>query len=102
MGLKYSSDESDTNSNIYESGRKTVTTSEIEASVGGSPADGRQFVRITNVGTETVYFGPSGLTTSDMDFLKRRQSVEIAATPELQVVLKTASGSSDVIIQEIG
>ncbi len=102
MGIKYNGDESDTNSGIYLSGRKTVTTGGIEASVGGSAADGRQFVKITNTSSTKVYFGPSGLSTSDMDVLKKNQSVEIAATPELEVTLKTASGTSDVIIQEIG
>lgn len=102
MGLKYSSDYSDTNASIYLSGRITVTAVGVSAQVGVSAADGRQFVNIYNDGNQTIYFGPSGLATTDMEPLKKKQRVEIAATDMLDIVLKTASGTSDVIIQEIG
>jgi hypothetical protein len=102
MGIKYNANESDTNSDLYESGRKTVNTAGVVAAVSTQAADGRQFVRIYNDGPQIVYFGPSGLATTDMEPLRRRQSVEIAATPDVEVVLKTDSGTSDVIIQEIG
>jgi hypothetical protein len=102
MGLKYSADYSDTNDAVYLSGRVTVTAVGVEAKVGASPADGRQFVTIYNDGTQTVFFGPSGLATTEMEPLKKKQRVEIAATDLLTITLKTASGTSEVIIQEIG
>lgn len=102
MGMKYNSNESDTNSNIYLSGSVTATTAGVSASVNGTPEDGRQFVRIYNDSNKVIYFGPAGLATSEMEPLRRRQSVEIAATPDIEVVVKTASGTGNVIIQEIG
>lgn len=102
MGIKYNSNESDTNSDLYESARKTVNTTGVVAAVSSQAADGRQFVRIYNDGSQVIYFGPSGLATSDMEPLRKRQSVEIAATTDVEVVLKTSSGTSEVIIQEIG
>lgn len=102
MGLKYNGDLDDTNSNLYESGRVTVTTTGVSASVSGTPEENRQFVRINNVGNQTIYFGPSGLATSDMEPLLKKQTVEIAATSGIDVILKTDSGTVEVIVQEIG
>lgn len=102
MGLKYSADLSDTNASVYLSGRVTVDTTGVEAKVGVTAETERQFVRVYNDGAETVYFGPSGLATTDMEPLKKKQWMELAATSDLNITLKTASGTSDVIIQEIG
>lgn len=101
MGVNLSSNYSDTNDSVYVSGRITVTTSDTEAKVGASREAERQFVRIYNDGNKTVYFGPGGQSTTDMEPLKKRQYVEIAVA-DLGVFLKTDSGTSDVIIQEIG
>ena len=101
-GLKYDSDLSDTNSNVYLSGTVTVTVSGVEAKVGSTSEENRQFVRIYNKGNQTVYFGPSGLNFDDMEPLFKKQSVEIAATNLIEVFLKTETGTSDVIVQEIG
>lgn len=102
MGLKYDPELSDTNSSKYLSGRVNVNTTGVEAKVGATPSSDRQFVSIYNDGSETIYFGPDGLTTVDMEPLRKKQRVEIAATDALTIMLKTASGTSDVIIQEIG
>ena len=102
MGVKYNSNESDTNSDLYLSARKTVTTTGINAAVGSQAADGRQFVTIYNDSNKTIFFGPSTLATSEMEPLRRRQRVEIAASTDIEVVLKTESGTAEVIIQEIG
>lgn len=101
MPINRSSDLSDTNSSVYVSGSVTVTTSQTEAKVGASRESDRQFVRIYNDGNDIIYFGPSGVTTSTGEPLNKRQHVEIAIT-DIGVYMICATGTVDVIVQEIG
>jgi len=89
----------------YVSTRTTIgNSSETEAKVGANTLEGRETLTITNVGNKTVYFGPSGFSSSDAtdgEPLHRRQSVTIQAGSELNVfLLCDGSDSTDVIIQE--
>jgi len=102
MGLEYSGELSDTNGSVYLSGPQNVSTTETEAMVGGSAEPSRQFVRIHNKGSQTVYFGPTGVTSLTGEPLKKNQSVEIAARDSIGVFLVTDSGTATVIVQEIG
>lgn len=102
MAIKYNPNYSDTNESVYLSGTVTVNTTGVEAKVEATAAEGRQFVSIYNKGNSTIYFGPSELSTSDMEPLLKKQRVEIAASSGIIVILKTDSGTSDVVIQEIG
>lgn len=102
MAIQVAGDFDDTNNTVYLSGRKTVNTTGISARVGISNDENRQFVRIYNDSSSTVYFGPSGLSTTDMEPLLKKQAVEIAVRSEIDVIIKTSSGTADVIIQEIG
>ena len=101
MAINESSNFSDTNESTYVSGSVTVGTSEVEAKVGGSRDSLRQFVTIYNGGNATIYFGPSGITTSTGEPLEKKQKVEIAVS-DIGVFMITAAGTSDVIVQEIG
>ena len=101
MGVNESSNYSDTNESTYLSGPQTVLTTEVEAKVGATRVTGRQFVRIYNDGTNTIWFGPTGLSTTTGEPLFKKQSVEVAAA-DLGVFMITDSGTVSVIIQEIG
>ena len=101
MAINLSSDTSDTNSTVYLSGPQTVTTSEVEAKVGGSREVNRQTLSIYNDGSSTIYFGPTGVTSSTGEPLLKKQRVEIPVS-DIGVYMITASGSSTVIIQELG
>jgi hypothetical protein len=86
----------------YVAGVVSVSTSQVEAKVGGSPLTGREVLRIFNNSNTTIYFGPSGLTASTGEPIYKNQWVEIKAKDSLSVYLLTASGTaSDVRIQEM-
>ena len=92
----------DVANNSYVTGSISVGTSEIEAKVGGSRLSERKAVRIFNNTSTIVYFGPTGLTSSIGEPIRRRQSVTVSAGPDLGVFLITASGTAgDIRIQEI-
>lgn len=101
MGVNENSNYSDTNESVYLSGAVTVGVTETEAKVGASRDSARQFVRIYNDGTATLFFGPTGVTTTSGEPLLKKQSVELAAA-DLGVFMIVASGTVNVIVQEIG
>ena|SRR5690606_4081423 len=101
MGITFNPQSSDVNDNAYLSGTVTVGTSAVEAKVGGSALAEREMVRIHNISNSTVYFGPSGVTTSSGEPLYKNQWVSLPAGPNNPVYLIRASGSSDVIVQEM-
>jgi hypothetical protein len=83
----------------YVSGAVTVTTSAIEAKVGGSRQTGREVLYIENTSSVTIYYGPSGVTTSTGARLFKDQSVFLPVG-NMAVYLIAASGSNAVIVQE--
>lgn len=86
----------------YVAGPISVTTSQIEAKVGASRLTGREVLRIFNNSSTTIYFGPSGLTSSTGEPLYKQQWVELKVKDTLGIYLLTASGTaSDVRIQEM-
>jgi hypothetical protein len=100
MGISLSSEYSDVNNDSYLSGLIVVTTSQVEAKVGASRLSGRETLRIYNKGS-TIYFGPSGVTTSTGEPLMKNQWVNIPAGENIEVFMITTSGSVNVIVQEM-
>lgn len=84
----------------YIQGSVTVTTSEIEAKVGGSRLAGRQMLRIYNGSNAVVYFGPTGVTTATGEPIEKKQWINIPASDALALFLIAASGSNAVIVSE--
>jgi hypothetical protein len=84
----------------FVQGVVTVTGTEIEAKVGGSRKDGRQMLRIFNKSSVTIYFGPTGVTTTTGEPLLKGQGITIPANDSCAVFLIAASGSNDVIVSE--
>lgn len=101
MTIEYSGEFDDTNSDLFSQDSITVNTSQTEAIVSGTDIYEREFVRIYNNGPQTVYIGPSGVTSSTGEPLRRRQWIEYALRGQ-SIFMITASGSSTVIVTDIG
>lgn len=84
----------------YVQGTVSVTTSQIEAKVGGSRLDKRQILRIYNSSNNTIYFGPSGVTTSTGEPIEKNNWVNIPAGDQIAVFLIAATGTNSVIVSE--
>jgi len=94
----------DTRNADYKSIVVSVSTTEIEAKVGGSRLFDRQGVWLYNDSSNTVYIGPTGVTASGSTKgfpLAKSQSAFIEAPDSVAVFLIASSGSHSVIVQEI-
>jgi hypothetical protein len=101
MSISYSSEFSDVLSDGYVAASISVSTTEVEAKVGASALAGRETLRIYNNSNRTVYFGPSGVTSSTGEPILKKQWVNIPVGDSISVYLITDSGTaSDVRIQE--
>lgn len=81
-----------------------MTTSEILLAVGSSNLVNRQELVVFNDGLQTIYVGPSGVTSSGTNKGLPIEPAETFNPPSgdgLEFYAVTASGSSDVIIQEL-
>jgi hypothetical protein len=86
----------------YVSGVVSVSTSQIVAKVGASNLAGREVLRIFNNSSTTIYFGPSGVTSTTGEPLFKNQWVEIKVKDTISIYLVTASGTAtDVRVQEM-
>lgn len=101
--MGYNSQISDVNNRDYIAGAITATTSATEAKVGVSRLVGREMVRIFNNSTSvTIYFGPSGVTTSTGEPLNPGEGVSIPAGDQIGVFFLTSAGTADIRVQEMG
>ena len=102
MGFSEDTSEfSDVLEDVILQGVVTITTTQTELKVGGSVDPDREVVRIVNKTDATVYVGPSGVTTTTGEPLRKRQSMELPiGTQSLFAIV--ASGTADVIVWELG
>lgn len=85
----------------YVAGVVSVSTTQEEAKVGSTRLKNRENLRIFNNSNTTIYFGPSGVTSSTGEPIFKNQWVNIPIG-DIPVFLITASGTaSDVRIQEM-
>lgn len=98
-GINYSPDRADVNESSYISGPLSVTTSQVEAKVGGSRLAFRQILSIYNGGNKTIYFGPSGVTSANGIPVFANQAVNIPIG-DIGVFVIASSGTQAVVIQE--
>jgi hypothetical protein len=84
----------------YLTGAVTVSTSAIEAKVGVSSLTERKMLLINNTSNATVFYGPSGVTTTTGAPLAKGALLVMPFGPDNHVYLIRASGSGDVIVQE--
>ena len=102
MGISHNPDKSDVNNTDYLSGSVAVSTTQIEAKVGGAPLDKRQGITITNKGPNTLYYGPTGVTAATGDPLVKNQFVSIPAGDCISIFMICDTGqSATAIVQEI-
>lgn len=99
--ISYDPDRADVDNSGYLSGSLSVTTTQVEAKVGASPLVSRQEVIVFNIGPQTIYYGPSGVSSSTGIPLLKNQFVSLALGPNISIFLLTSSSTSTVIVQEL-
>ena len=99
MGLSSDGQYDDVLGEGYIAGAINVSTIQIEAKVGASRLAGREYVRVFNNSAGTIYFGPSGVTTSSGEPLYKSQWVSIPLG-DVGIYLIAASSLTDIRIQE--
>jgi hypothetical protein len=101
MAISYTGEYSDVLQDGYVTTALTVSDTQIEAKVGSSPLENRELITVTNRGPGSIYYGPSGVTPSTGEELKKDQTVAIPLGAPLSLFLiKEAGPTSTVIVQE--
>lgn len=85
-------------STSYVQGTVTVGTSQVEAKVGGSRLSNRQHLLIFNGSSNTIYIGPTGVTTSMRPLFKSQQYD--CDDCNLAVYMIAGSAGNSVIVEE--
>jgi hypothetical protein len=97
---EFSGEFNDVLSDGYAQGIVTVGTTQVLAKVGASPLSGRENLRIYNKSNKTVYFGPTGVTTSTGEPIEKKQWINIPAGEAIGVYLITTEANQEVIVSE--
>jgi hypothetical protein len=92
----------DVDNSSYVAGSATITTSASELKVGASRLTARQTLMVQNTGSNTIYIGPSGVTTLTGIPLMKNQFISMPVGDSIAVFAITASSTSTVVIQEVG
>lgn len=102
MGIgENNSEYSDVLEDVLLQGVVTVGTTQTELKVGGSVESEREVVRVYNKSNDTIYVGPSGVTTTTGEPLKKNGYMEMPiGTQSIYAIV--ASGTADVIVWEMG
>lgn len=98
-GLNNTGEYSDVLQDGYVSGALTVTTTEIEAKVGGARLALREAITITNQGPGSIWYGPTGVTPSTGEELKKDQTVSLPLG-DIGIFLIKDVSSATAIVQE--
>jgi hypothetical protein len=76
------------------------SASAVQAKVGASPLADRKLLVITNLGNKTVFYGGSGVTSSNGQVLLKTQTVSIPCSEAVLVFLIAERGTQDVRVAE--
>lgn len=104
MGFGSTGSFSDVADIAYLSTVITVSTSQVQAKVSSTNLANRQELIIFNDSLNTIYYGPSGVTTSGATKgipINAGGFVNLPFGFDIAVFLIAASGSNNVIIQEL-
>lgn len=102
MPISLSPSYSEVDESNYLAGTVSVTNSQIEAKVGGSRLSGRQSLMLFNASSNTIYFGPSGLSTTTGVPLFPNQFAQLSMGDSFGVYLIAAtSGPFTVVVHEV-
>lgn len=99
----FNTDRNDVVESGYVGGVVTVGTSQVEAKVGGARVATRQIVILFNDSSNTIYYGPTGVTTSGSSKGIPLEKSQWVALPigDQGLFLIAGSASNNVIVQEI-
>ena len=84
----------------FQDAAKSVTTAEILAAVGASNLTDRRSLIIFNNGSQTVYYGTTGVTSNNGVPIERGEVVTLLVGDTIDIFIATGAGSADVVIQE--
>jgi len=102
VGISYDPELADVDNNGYVSAAVSVSTTQVEAKAGATNLAGREGITITNKGPNRVYYGPSGVTSANGDYLEKNQFASLPLGEYVTVYLICATGqSATVIVQEL-
>ena len=79
----------------------SISTTQTQVKVGASNLAGRKSVIMYNSGLNTVYFGPSGVTTSTGIPILSKQMISLNAGDANNIYLITSTSTSTVVVQEL-
>lgn len=100
MALSFNPDLSDV-VQAYTATRLTISTSATEAKVGVTRNPSRQLAVLYNDGTDTIYYGPTGVTASGGFGLPLAPGQAISlALGDVGIYCIVAAGTQPLIIQE--
>lgn len=99
MGLSADGQYDDVLGDGYVAGVISVSTTQVEAKVGASRLQRREYVRIFNNSSGTIFFGPSGVTVSTGEPLFKNQWVSIPMG-DIAVFVIAATSLTDIRVQE--
>lgn len=101
MPLNTNPDRIDVTEDGYTTGSVAVSTSQVEAKVGGSRLLSRQSIILYNKGSDSVYYGPSGVTASTGARLFPFQKVKLMLGDIGVYLICDTGDSANVIVQEL-
>lgn len=102
-GVTVNPDFADVLEDGYVSAVITVGTSQVEAKVGASRQSGRELLYIENQSNVTIYYGPSGVTTSGStkgSTLLKDQFVFLPIGNQAVYLIAGSAGNS-ILVQEM-
>lgn len=91
----------DVDNSGYVSGHISVSTSATELKVGANKLTGRQNILVQNLGPQTIYFGPSGVSTTNGMPLYKDQFMTLPIGDNVAIYAITGSSICTVVVQEI-
>lgn len=99
MGISYDPEFSDVLGDAFVGGSLSVTATAVEAKVGASRLERREFLVIHNSSNNTVYYGPDGVTTATGVPLLKDQTVGLPVG-DIAVFVIAVAGTNTIRVQE--
>lgn len=103
MAIDYSSEFSDVVNDSYLMGEVTVGTSQVQMKVGANNLECREILRIYNNSSNTIYVGPSGVTTTGStkgEPVRKGGWIEFPIGDNLDVYAIADSAGNSILVQE--
>ncbi len=85
----------------YSTGVISVSTTQVEAKVSGSRLSKRQSIILYNKGSDSVYYGPTGVTATTGARLFKFQKIKYMIGDMGLYLICDTGDSADVVVQEL-